>query len=689
MNDQFPALHRRIDPAIELPFSLGRVTAIPASLELSCDGAAQGIELRMMQVLIALHQRIGDAVSRDELSLLCWEGRIVGDDALNRIISRLRRALSVDPAIVIDTIPKVGYRLRIDGADRPAMSGPTRRRHWPLSAGGAALLGIILAFVVSGFPGDVHWSAQTMRPLTRDAGMEIHPALSPDGRQLAYAWSADSGAPPDIYLRGTALGETRPVRLTATPAVEISPRWSPDGSQLAFIRQNGERTCEIVVIAPPDSAERSVGRCRQALLATIDWLDARTIVYSDGPVDGPSRLFTLAVASGESRPLTSPPGRLLGDSAPAVSHDGRFIAFRRTVTPGSDDILVFDRETGAVRPLGIGGWKAIGFAWGPDSRTLFLTSNRGGDFGLWSVDTRRDAAPSRISYGIVGLGQISTDRNGNLAIEAVRTRANLFAFSPGGQASPLTSAEGNDWEPDVAADGSIAFGSDVSGSPQLWVKRPEEEPVRLTQLAASYVYSARWSPNGRRIAFIGVEGGRNEIFTVEADGSRLRRLTADGLNKGNLAWAGPSELLYTAELEDGWRVISLHESGEARAVRGGEGLVTLRRAADGALFGRGLDAPIVRLQYSDGRIARAPTGLGVPIAAAWAPAGEGIYWADALARGQHVIRFTAWGGQSRAIAQIQAHHQPALALRAADGAIVAPRITEASADLILFELKQN
>ena len=194
MNEQFPALQSRIDPATEPPFGLGRLAVSPATLELSLDGSAETIEMRMMQVLIALRQRTGQAVSRDELSELCWEGRIVGDDALNRVISRLRKALSPDAAIAIDTIPKVGYRLRLEGADGAAPSAPGRRLRWPLVAGAAALLLLLVAAVVAWNGGEVRWSAQTMRPLTRDSGIEIFPALSPDGRQLAYAWGPGFGA---------------------------------------------------------------------------------------------------------------------------------------------------------------------------------------------------------------------------------------------------------------------------------------------------------------------------------------------------------------------------------------------------------------------------------------------------------------------------------------------------------------
>ena len=68
-----------------------------------------------MLVLVALAQAEGETVSRDELVDQCWNGRIVGDDSINRVISKLRR-LSERHAncFAIQTISKVGYRLEAD-----------------------------------------------------------------------------------------------------------------------------------------------------------------------------------------------------------------------------------------------------------------------------------------------------------------------------------------------------------------------------------------------------------------------------------------------------------------------------------------------------------------------------------------------------------------------------------------------
>ena len=65
-----------------------------------------------MQLLVALAQAEGQAVSRDELLTRCWEGVIVSDHAINRVIARLRKTLqAAGGGFRIETLPKVGYRL--------------------------------------------------------------------------------------------------------------------------------------------------------------------------------------------------------------------------------------------------------------------------------------------------------------------------------------------------------------------------------------------------------------------------------------------------------------------------------------------------------------------------------------------------------------------------------------------------
>lgn len=67
-----------------------------------------------MQVLVELLRAGGRPVSRDTLSLRCWNNHAVSEDSLNRAIAKVRRELTAaaGAALVLETIRGVGYRLR-------------------------------------------------------------------------------------------------------------------------------------------------------------------------------------------------------------------------------------------------------------------------------------------------------------------------------------------------------------------------------------------------------------------------------------------------------------------------------------------------------------------------------------------------------------------------------------------------
>src|SRR5262245_42083707 len=101
MNDRTAAeFGREIVLAQEPDFRVAGTEVRPSSLEVSYQGEALGLEPRVMQVLVALCRRRGQAVSRQDLVESCWAGRVVTEGALNRSVAQLRKALR-DPGIRI------------------------------------------------------------------------------------------------------------------------------------------------------------------------------------------------------------------------------------------------------------------------------------------------------------------------------------------------------------------------------------------------------------------------------------------------------------------------------------------------------------------------------------------------------------------------------------------------------------
>jgi adenylate cyclase len=114
----------RIRLAGEPPLSLGDLRIEPKLRRLvHRDGREELIEPRVMQVLVALAKADGGVVSRDALLESCWDGAVVGEDAIERVVGRIRRLAERFGAFRLETVTKVGYRLLRRPASPSAAAG--------------------------------------------------------------------------------------------------------------------------------------------------------------------------------------------------------------------------------------------------------------------------------------------------------------------------------------------------------------------------------------------------------------------------------------------------------------------------------------------------------------------------------------------------------------------------------------
>ena len=308
------------------------------------------LQTQPFQVLVALLENPGAVVTRDELRRRLWANDTFVDfeHGMNAAVARLRLALvdSAERPRYVETLAKRGYRF-IGEVEHPAVvlidaprsvsavaHGETKR--WPakLILATAALVAIA-AVALRLIPRDPVPPPLSM-PLTAFQGSELDPALSPDGRNVAFAWNGEREDNFDIYV--LLIGSVTPRRLTRNAADDLHPAWSPDGQTIAFLRRLGDNLAALMLVPSTGGPEHRIAEVRndemrRSRLASLAWSpDGKWLAVShreQGPAHEGIYLFSL---TGEKRQLTSPPENAFGDHMPSFAPDGRKLAFCRLST---------------------------------------------------------------------------------------------------------------------------------------------------------------------------------------------------------------------------------------------------------------------------------------------------------------------------------------------------------------------
>jgi eukaryotic-like serine/threonine-protein kinase len=273
-----------VDLAVERDFTLGNLQISPSSREVVGGAEREILEPRVMQVLVLLARRRGQVVSRDQLIEACWAGRVVGEDAINRCIGKLRRLAEAHGGFAVETIARVGYRLTLETAAAPAAAVPNPAATHPLRwialvviaalvIGAAIYIGIVqkrsreraqqavLLTQIAELVGKDQYGAAfaLARPLSRDSHMLANPTFAALWRQIVVPMKplvVQDGA--SVSFKGYDDASGAWIDAGTTPVKE----WidAPRGALRLKIAKPGFRAGEFVVAVPGPSVQTQLPR---------------------------------------------------------------------------------------------------------------------------------------------------------------------------------------------------------------------------------------------------------------------------------------------------------------------------------------------------------------------------------------------------------------------------------------------
>jgi Tol biopolymer transport system component len=271
------------------------------------------------------------------------------------------------------------------------------------------------------------------------ADLNVAPALSPDGRWLAFL-STRGFFSVDLYLADASTGRVvRRLTSTATSPhvssiqfIHSAGAWDSASRRIAVATVASGRAALAVFDAQDGSLSREIPIREVDEILNPTWAPDGGAIAFTGLRQGLTDLFVYDLEGGALRQLTSDP---YADIQPAWSPDGRRIAFATdrftsdldTLSIGQYRLGLIDPATGAIEPVPTtaAGGKQINPQWAPDGGSLYFISDREGMSNLYR--TALGAPPATVQLTTLPTG-VSGITASSPAL-SVASRSGLVAFT--------------------------------------------------------------------------------------------------------------------------------------------------------------------------------------------------------------------------------------------------------------------
>jgi Tol biopolymer transport system component len=443
-----------------------------------------------------------------------------------------------------------------------------KRKWWYAAVSAAIVLAAVLA-IVQLRPRSSIVPATDWVQITNLPDSVSQPALSPDGRMLAFLRGPNTFAgQSELYVKLLPDGEM--TQLTRDATFKMSPAFSPDGSRIAYTVLGPRATWDTWIVPVLSGTPRLWLPNASGLV----WIDKQRLLFSEIKEGQHMGIVTSLETRAESRDIYLPTQEVAMAHRSFVSPDGKWVLIAEHDEKNywrPCQIASFDGSS-VPRQIGPAGAPCMSAAWSPDGKWMYLSVRTDSNFHLWR-QRLPDGKPEQLTAGpteeegiavapdgtslvtavglrerpiwfhdVAGDRQVSRERYAFRPLFYAAARKVLYRASNGyeGMTTPseiwaadldsghteavLPGVQVTDY--DLSRDGRLLVCAlDSGGRPHLWLA-PLDHRSPPRQIGSGEAMQALFGPRGM-IFFLAREGTGKYLFEIREDGTGLRKVSKE------------------------------------------------------------------------------------------------------------------------------------------------------------------
>lgn len=537
------------------------------------------LEPMVVELLAYFCRHTDEIINREQLIEEVWRGRIITDNAVTKVINKLRKNLNDDPRkpLYIATFPKKGYRFIATVSELPedppavspessaAQANPATQdeHHFVISTAKFPIAATFLAVVIVAsliwitfglMQHKTHQPITAVKALTRTAGNDAWPQVSPDGNYLAYMEFAEKR----IHLWIKSLDDEQTIEITHNDNETLGygpAAWNSDGSKLVYL------------VASPTSCQyylreingltlgeaKLIHNCPAGSYGRISFTqDDNKVIYTE--TDGtPYTLFEMNLTTGAKRRLNQPQQFVAGNN-------------QFDLHPTENKLLISSPDKQQ--------WEGY-YSLDLDTNELTLLFKQDAFIccGIWDHSGERVVLMGEHpAYQIVSYDQAGKDQqviySGSQQLRTplrhvngkdymfiagyVNQNALFYDFEKQTEVFVANTSVDDRLAVFSHQNQQIAFVGLSTGSEEVWLT--DTQGKHLTKLSNfndnRHIIDLLWSYNGNYLLGLGL----NQIYLIDSKTGHSEPLKIPQIEMRGVSWKNDQVFAYSTETEKGWRV---------------------------------------------------------------------------------------------------------------------------------------